>query len=418
MTAFNPTNINKTYFPNSRIQQLQFADRVAMVSGNYKLRPPMKDTALFFTKSVIVGLLFAAITLVIWPLLAKQSKQATVQLVQSATPLPTEGTFSYAQAVQSAAPAVVNVYSEKIVEKALNPILQAPQFNEFTWKLIPRVRQEKQSSLGSGVIISEQGYLLTNLHVIQGASEIHVTLFDGRSTQATVVGTDKETDLAVLKIELDHLPTIALSMLRPIQVGDVTLAIGNPFGVGQTVTMGIISATNRNHLGINTFENFLQTDAAINPGNSGGALINPLGELIGINTAIFSKTGGSQGIGFAIPIDLAYDVFNQIIQHGRTVRGWLGVRAMTLTPKMAEILGVSELKGAIIEGGLSGGPAAKAGLQQGDIITHIDNEPANSTYDILIKVSNTPPGESIKLSGVRESKTFSVTITAAERPAN
>jgi len=368
----------------------------------------MKKTFQFLLKYSIAGLIAACVIHTFWPRLT-QPPPTTLST--------TAGPFTYAKAVQSAAPAVVNIHSEKIVERQTNHVFADPMFDRFFGELAPKTRkQEKQTSLGSGVIISPKGYLLTNLHVIQGATEINVSLTDGRTTQATIVGVDPGTDLAVLKITLTQLPVIQLPSTRTLQVGDVALAIGNPFNVGQTVTMGIISATGRNHLGINTFENFIQTDAAINPGNSGGALINPLGQLIGINTAIFSKSGGSQGIGFAIPIDLAYDVFNQIIQHGRAVRGWLGVRAMTLTPEIARNLNVPELKGALVETVFKNGPAEHAGLLPHDIVTHINGEPIESTYDIMIKVANTKPGTHIRITGVRNKRPFSVTAKTTERP--
>ncbi|MFG1489212.1 trypsin-like peptidase domain-containing protein, partial [Oceanospirillum sp. HFRX-1_2] len=258
-----------------------------------------------------------------------------VEAAQAASSPKLSGPFSYSDAVKQASPAVVNIYTSKIIEQRAHPLLQDPAFRQFFgYNGVPR-QQRLQSSLGSGVIVSADGYVLTNNHVIAGADEIKVALKDGREAIAQVVGTDPETDLAVLSIPLPDLPVITIAPSDDIEVGDVVLAIGNPFGVGQTVTMGIVSATGRDQLGINTFEDFIQTDAAINPGNSGGALINPRGELLGINTAIFSKSGGSQGIGFAIPSNLSRQIMIDIIREGSVVRGWLGVEVQELTPALA-----------------------------------------------------------------------------------
>ena len=246
-----------------------------------------------------------------------------------------QGPASYADAVNSASPAVANLYTTKMVSKPAHPLFEDPQFRRFFGDNLPRQRR-MESSLGSAVIMSREGYLLTNNHVTAGADQIVVALKDGRETLAHLVGSDPETDLAVLKIDLKDLPSITLGRSDDIHIGDVALAIGNPFGVGQTVTMGIISATGRNQLGLNTYEDFIQTDAAINPGNSGGALVDASGNLIGINTAIFSKSGGSQGIGFAIPTKLALEVMKAIVEHGQVIRGWLGIEVQPLTPELAE----------------------------------------------------------------------------------
>ena len=277
-------------------------------------------------------------------------------------------------------------------------------------------RQRLESSLGSGVIVSEQGYILTNNHVIQGADEIAVALHDGRTSTATVVGSDPESDIAVLKIALKDLPVITLGQSKDMRVGDVVLAIGNPFGVGQTVTSGIVSATGRSHLGINTFENYIQTDAAINPGNSGGALINARGELIGINTAIYSQSGGSQGIGFAIPMQLAKDIMTQIIQYGHVIRGWLGVIIQEIDPQLEESFGLKSLNGALIAQVVRNGPADKAGLQPGDVITAIDGKPAMTTQDTLYRISRMKPGDKIDLTLVRKGKTIDKQVVVGERP--
>ncbi|HIJ26545.1 MAG TPA: trypsin-like serine protease, partial [Gammaproteobacteria bacterium] len=283
------------------------------------------------------------------------------------------GPASYADAVSRAAPAVVNINTAKVVTERRISLFDDPIFRHFfgeQLQVVPRKRLE--TSLGSGVIVSKEGYILTNNHVIDGADEIQISLHDGRTSKARLIGSDPDTDLALLQVKMDALPAITFGQSKPLRVGDVTLAIGNPFGVGQTVTMGIISATNRSQLGISNQENFIQTDAAINPGNSGGALIDAHGNLIGVNTAIFSKTGASHGIGFAIPVATAQHVMQQLIEHGKVLRGWIGVEMQNLTPELANSFGVATTHGAIVAGIYRDGPAAKAGLTPGDIITHVE----------------------------------------------
>jgi serine protease DegS len=274
-----------------------------------------------------------------------------------------------------------------------------------------------ENSLGSGVIVNADGYVLTNNHVIQGADSIQVSLQDGRTSNAEVVGTDPETDIALLKINLDNLPVITVADSEKLEIGDVVLAIGNPYGVGQTVTMGIVSATGRTELGINTFENFIQTDAAINPGNSGGALVDAYGRLVGINTAIFSRTGGSQGIGFAIPSTMAGNVMQELIRDGRIVRGWLGFEGHALTAKLARSLELDISEGIIITAVVRNGPAHLAGLEPGDIITGIDKKKVTNGRDALAAISAKKPGEKVSLMVIREKKLYSVTATTIERPA-
>ena len=326
------------------------------------------------------------------------------------------GPVSYADAVQRAAPAVVNVHTAKVITRKVHPLLEDPIFQRFFGDRIGQSRHEIQTSLGSGVLISKQGYVLTNNHVIDGADEIQVLLADGRSLQATVVGTDADTDIAVLHISADNLPAIVIGNSKHLRVGDVALAIGNPFGVGQTVTFGIISATGRDHLGINAFEEFIQTDAAINPGNSGGALINATGELIGINSAIYSQTGGSQGIGFAIPINLAKGVMTQIIEQGHVVRGWLGIEAQDLTPQLAESFGLPNTHGVLISGVLREGPADQAGLLPGDVVNSINGREVNDTSAAMKVISEQTPDTMIVLGGVREAKPFYLKARVQQRP--
>ncbi|RZI96991.1 MAG: trypsin-like serine protease, partial [Variovorax sp.] len=273
-----------------------------------------------------------------------------------------------------------------------------------------------QVGLGSGVIVSTDGYILTNNHVVDGADEIEVTLNDGRHTTGKVIGTDPDTDLAVLKISLDKLPVIVLGNSDSLQVGDQVLAIGNPFGVGQTVTSGIVSALGRNQLGINNFENFIQTDAAINPGNSGGALIDINGNLEGINTAIYSRSGGSMGIGFAIPVSMAKIVLEGIVKDGQVRRGWIGVEPNDLSPELAETFGVKADSGVIITGVLQNGPAAKAGVRPGDVVTNVGDKKIDNVQQLLTAVAGLKPGEASRFALRRGSDKMELDVTPGLRP--
>ncbi len=326
-----------------------------------------------------------------------------------------EGPVSYAEAVGLAAPAVANLYTTKVVSKSGHPLLDDPTFRRFFGDNLPKQRR-MESSLGSAVIMSPEGYLLTNNHVTAGADQIVVALKDGRETLARVIGSDPETDLAVLKIDLKDLPAITLGRSDQINIGDVTLAIGNPFGVGQTVTMGIISATGRNQLGLNTYEDFIQTDAAINPGNSGGALVDAHGNLIGINTAIFSKSGGSQGIGFAIPVKLATEVMKAIIEHGQVIRGWLGIEVQQLTPELAESFGLGNHSGILVAGIYRNGPAQNAGLQPGDLILTIDGQAAIDGRRSMNQVARVKPGDKVVIGVLRGGETLELTAEIGIRP--
>ena len=337
--------------------------------------------------------------------------------LRQAAPLSREqGPVSYAGAVERAAPAVVNIYSSRVVESDQHPLMSDPFFRQFFGDDVP-ARQRMLSSLGSGVIVSEDGYVLTNHHVIGGADQIQVALRDGRETLAEVIGTDPESDLAVLRIDLASLPVIELADSTEVAIGDVSLAIGNPFGVGQTVTMGIISATGRSHLGLNAYEDFIQTDAAINPGNSGGALVNAEGALVGINTAIFSRSGGSQGIGFAIPANLARNILEELVTQGRVIRGWLGIEAQELNPELAASFGLQAPRGVVIAGVVPGGPADEAGLQPGDVLLAIDNRPILDARVTMADIAAVAPGESLPLTVVRGGETLEVTLEVGERPA-
>ena len=380
----------------------------------------MRKLFSFATEAITAGLAFAFVLVLLFrPEVF--SGRPSVDFVEAPPPEITDNSgppISYAAAVDVAAPAVVNIYTTKMVlQQQRNPLLNDPFFRRFfgdTPQSAPRQRLE--NSLGSGVIVNAQGYVLTNNHVIQGANEIEILLHDGRTAAATIVGTDPESDIAVLKIELPNVPSIVFGYSDSLRVGDIVLAIGNPFGVGQTVTSGIVSATERSHLGLSTFENFIQTDAAINPGNSGGALINAYGQLVGINTAIFSRSGGSQGIGFAIPVSLAKGVLKEIIEYGRALRGWLGVEIQDLNPSLAESFGLSNVSGALVAGIQPDGPADASGLVVGDVITHIDGKEISDSRSLMNAVTGNPPGAKIKLTVIRQGRHMTVTTTVGERP--
>ena len=320
----------------------------------------------------------------------------------------------FAQAAKIAAPAVVNIFTTKQI-KTPDPRQQDPFFRYFFGDRAP-AREENISSLGSGVIVSADGYVLTNNHVVEGADEIEIALNDGRKAQGKVVGADPETDLAVIKIEGKHLPVIAFSRPEQMQVGDAVLAIGNPFGVGQTVTGGIVSAIGRSHLGINIFENFIQTDAAINPGNSGGALVNANGELLGINTAIYSRDGGSLGIGFAIPVSTARQIMEQIITGGQVVRGYIGVDPQDLSPARSAALQLKSTDGVIIRGVVRNGPADKGGVKAGDVLIAIDGKAVKDNVEVLNLVAALSPGKSTSLKVLRNNEPRDLNVIVAKRP--
>ncbi|MFO1271256.1 MAG: trypsin-like peptidase domain-containing protein [Rubrivivax sp.] len=317
----------------------------------------------------------------------------------------------YSGAARRATPAVVSIVATKMARR--NPHGDDPRFRFFFGD---GAAQQAQTGLGSGVIASPEGYLLTNNHVIEGADEIEVQLADGRQGRARVVGTDPETDIAVLKIDLDRLPAIAFGDAPSLQVGDVVLAIGNPFNVGMTVTAGIVSALGRNQLGLSTFENFIQTDAAINPGNSGGALVDAAGNLVGINTAIFSRTGGSLGIGFAIPVDTARQVMEGLIQDGIVTRGWIGIEPRDLTPEIAESFGLPVKEGVLVTGVLADGPASRGGLKPGDVVVRIAGKPVANTMQLMSAVAALKPQSEADFGIQRGDKVLEVRLTVAQRP--
>ena len=321
------------------------------------------------------------------------------------------GATGYALAARRAAPAVVSVTATKMARKS--PHADDPRFKFFFGEGGPT--QQQQVGLGSGVIVSPEGYLLTNQHVVEDATEIEVQLPDGRQTRARLVGSDTETDIAVLKIDLDRLPVIALGDVRALQVGDAVLAIGNPFNVGQTVTAGIVSALDRSDAGSSRFQNFIQTDAAINPGNSGGALVDAQGALVGINTAIFSRTGGSMGIGFAVPVDTARQVMEMLVRDGAVRRGWIGVEPRDLSAELAESLNLPVKSGVLITGVLQSGPAARGGVRPGDVVVKVGSQPVRNTTELFAAVAALPPNKPTQLALQRGSQALAVEVQVGER---
>ncbi len=318
---------------------------------------------------------------------------------------------SYHEAVSKAAPSVVNIFTTKEVRVRRNPMLNDPLFRRFFGDDL-----RKATSLGSGVVVSPAGYILTNNHVVESADEIEIAFADGKKLLAKVVGSDPDTDLAVLQVEAKDLPAITFGSSDGLRVGDIVLAIGNPLGIGQTVTSGIVSALGRSGLGINTFENFIQTDAAINQGNSGGALVDARGNLVGINTAILSQTGGSIGIGLAIPATMARTVMEQILKTGTVTRGWMGVELQPVTPALAESFKLGTLQGAIINGVLTGGPADKAGAKPGDVLVAIDGKPIIDPQGVLAAVTVIAPGSSAQLKIKRKGQDMELVVVVGKRP--
>jgi len=340
----------------------------------------------------------------------------TEQLTTEHTTVPAR--TSYADAVEAASPAVVNIYASRTVTQNTHPLLSDPKFQQFLGRFtLPQQQQKMKNSLGSGVFIGKDGYILTNRHVIQGAEQIAIALSDGRKSPAHIIGTDPATDLAVLKVELDQLPEIPLPLSNnALRVGDIVLAIGNPFGFNQSVSIGIISALGRSNLGITTYENFIQTDAAINPGNSGGALINAHGELIGINTAVFNKGGEAQGIGFAIPVEVALLIMSDLIEYGRVNRGWLGVETIDLTPALAARFNIPYNAGILITKIFKNSPAHKAGLLPGDIITKINGATIASFRSASRQVAMIRPQDEVEIELTRMNNPLRATVSASEHP--
>jgi serine peptidase DegS len=352
----------------------------------------LKPVLIFLFQSIVVGLAAAFVIVLLRPQLLPALEGRAPVAGQPA---------SYADAVDISAPAVANIFTRRLA--AATDANEAGRFQLHT-------------SLGSAVIIDTEGYLVTNYHVVAGAAEILLQLADGRMANPDVVGVDSETDLALLKVDLGPLPAITLGRSEQLRIGDVVLAIGNPYGLSKTVTQGIVSATGRGLLGLLTFENFIQTDAAINEGNSGGALINSLGELVGINTAVLAQDAGTEGIGFAIPVDLVRGVVDEIKKHGRVIRGWLGMLPEDLSRAESAALGLDPNIGIYLSSIVADGPADIAGLQRGDVILGIDGEPIRSRQEALLLVARMNPGEQVEVEGWRNGERFSATLTVAERP--
>jgi serine protease DegQ len=377
----------------------------------------MKRYWLIFAQTVTVALGLYFVVAVMRPeWLGREVTQVQVGAGTRSVPVlqaaPAAVPGSFRAAAGRAMPAVVNVLTSKSLRDA-HPALKDPFFKKFFGDRAP---EEQLASLGSGVIVSADGYILTNYHVVDAADEIEVGLADGRKEAAQIVGTDPETDLAVIRIKAGNLPVMVMGHADEARVGDVVLAIGNPFGVGQTVTMGIISALGRNNLHINHFENFIQTDAAINFGNSGGALVDTNGNLLGINSAIYSQTGGSVGIGFAIPVSTAKMVLEQIIQHGQVVRGWIGIESQDITPELADSFGLAKKSGAIVAGVVRGGPADRAGVRPGDILLSVAGQPVANTNEMLNLIAQLAPGGKAKMTVMRKNHEATLDVTVGRRP--
>ena len=378
----------------------------------------MRKFWLLFAQATTIGLALLFVINTLKPgLLPSAARSGVVTLHESVnnsnSQIPTAG---FSVAAQKVMPAVVNIFTSTEIKTPTNPFLDDPRFRFFFGDEFDDAPQ-RGSSLGSGVIISQDGYILTNHHVVETADQIEVALADGRKAKGHIIGSDPETDLAVIKIDLPGaIPAITFGHSDQAQVGDIVLAIGNPFGVGQTVTMGIVSALKRNHLGLNTFENFIQTDAAINPGNSGGALADINGNLIGINSAIYSPNGGSLGIGFAIPVSTAKKIMEQIIQNGSVTRGWIGVAVQELTPELAESFKLGNVQGVLISEVVRGSPADKAGVRAGDILSMVDNKPLSDSSVMLETISSLPPGKVAVLKLLRNQREVVVQVSVGKRP--
>jgi len=371
----------------------------------------MRRLWLLLTQAVTIGVAAVLVAAFFYPeALGWRRPSATVMLGGTAgapPPARRDGLPSYKSAAATAMPSVVSVYTAKKPPRGAQGL---PRFFG-----VPE-QEDGGAGLGSGVVVSADGYILTNNHVVEGADEIAVMLPDGKPAKARVVGVDPETDLAVLKVDARDLRPIGFANPGDVEVGDVVLAIGNPFGVGQTVTQGIVSATGRNRVGINTFENFIQTDAAINPGNSGGALVDASGRLIGINTAILSPSGGSLGIGFAIPVGLAIDVMKELVSSGRVARGWIGIQAQDLTPELGGALGVRAGGGALVTGVLRGGPADRAGLKPGDVVVAANGAPIGDMVGLVTAVAAIKPGAIGALTVLRRGEPVKLAVEAGRRP--
>ena len=366
------------------------------------------------TATICVAVLFVVSTL--RPdLLTWNARGNVVTVKEPPSDAPVRMTASFSDAARKAMPAVVNVFTSQEVKRPRHPFMDDPLFRYFFGEQAESGPQRREG-LGSGVIVSEQGYILTNHHVIESVDQIEIALADSRKVPARVVGADPETDLAVLKVDLQKLPSITFGRAEQLRVGDVVLAIGNPFGIGQTVTQGIVSGLGRSHLGITVFENFIQTDAAINPGNSGGALVDASGNLVGINTAIYSQTGGSMGIGYAIPATTARQVMEQIIQKGAVTRGWIGVGVQDITQEVADSFKLPAPGGVLITQVERGGPADKGGMKPGDILRSVNGSTVADSTRMLNLISSLQPGDEAKLKVTRNQAENELSVTIGRRP--
>lgn len=336
------------------------------------------------------------------------------EITEAASDLPNVG---FSRAAQKVMPAVVNIFTTSEVKQQSHPFMDDPRFRFFFGDEFDDSATQQNSSLGSGVLVSHDGYILTNHHVVESADQIEVAFADGRKAKGHIIGNDPDTDLAVIKVDIGNdLPAVTFAGAEAAHVGDIVLAVGNPFGVGQTVTMGIVSALKRNHLGLNTFENFIQTDAAINPGNSGGALADVEGNLLGINSAIYSPNGGSLGIGFAIPSGTAKKVMEQIIQNGSVTRGWIGVAVQDMTPELAESFKLKDTQGVLISEVVRGSPADKAGIRPGDILVSIADSTLSDSTAMLETISALVPGNNVSLKLLRNQTDVVVQVKVGKRP--
>jgi serine protease DegS len=375
----------------------------------------MVKVSRFFLQAALAGVAVAVAVVLFFPGVLEPERVGTEALPAPVTGIQAQGPVSYANAVSRAAPAVVNIMTTRVLEGSLESG-EGPVPHRFLDEGPHSQLDREEASLGSGVIMTASGHILTNHHVIEKAEAMAVVLADGSAYPAEIIGIDPDTDLAVLRIDAQGFSFASVGRSANLAVGDVVLAIGNPFGVGQTVTQGIVSATGRTELGINLFEDFIQTDAAINPGNSGGALINAMGELVGINTAIFTRSGGSHGIGFAIPVDLALDVMNEIIANGQVARGWLGIEVQSLNRALAESFGIADTRGVLIAGILSKGPAARAGLEPGDVILRLEGMRVTNTREALNIIARKRPGETILIDASRGGEILQLEATVDQRP--
>ena len=380
----------------------------------------MRKFWLLFAQATTIGLAVLFVINTLKPTLLPTAARGGIvtlyedEKVDTVSELPNVG---FSRAAKKVMPAVVNIFTTSEVKQQAHPFMDDPRFRFFFGDEFDDNAAQQNSSLGSGVLVSHDGYILTNHHVVESADQIEVAFADGRKTKGHIIGTDPDTDLAVIKVDIgSDLPAVTFAGPEAAHVGDIVLAVGNPFGVGQTVTMGIVSALKRNHLGLNTFENFIQTDAAINPGNSGGALADVEGNLLGINSAIYSPNGGSLGIGFAIPVSTAKKIMEQIIQNGSVTRGWIGVAVQDMTPELAESFKLKDTQGVLISEVVRGSPADKAGIKPGDILVSIADSTLSDSTVMLETISALVPGNTVSLKLLRNQTDVVVQVKVGKRP--